>query len=88
MFAALKPGGVLVVIDHAAAEGSDVSVTSTLHRIDRGQVVRELEAAGFVLEDESQVLRNPADDHALRVFEGEIRGHTDQFVLRFRKPAN
>jgi predicted methyltransferase len=88
MFAALKPGGVVVVIDHAAADGSDVSVTSTLHRIDRGQVVRELEAAGFVLEDESQVLRNPADDHALRVFEGEIRGHTDQFVLRFRKPAN
>jgi predicted methyltransferase len=88
MFAALKPGGVLIIIDHAAVDGSDVSVTGTLHRIDQGQVVRELEAAGFVLEAESQVLRNPADDRTVRVFEGEIRGRTDQFVLRFRKPAN
>jgi predicted methyltransferase len=88
MFAALKPGGVLVVIDHAAVDGSDVSVTGSLHRIDRGQVIRELTAAGFVLEDESQVLRNPADDRSLRVFETDIRGHTDQFALRFRKPAN
>jgi predicted methyltransferase len=88
MFAALKPGGVLVIIDHAAVDGSDVSVTSSLHRIDRGQVIRELTAAGFVLEDESQVLRNPADDRSLRVFETDIRGHTDQFALRFRRPAN
>jgi predicted methyltransferase len=88
MFAALKPGGALIIIDHAAADGSDVSVTNTLHRIDRAQVVRELQAAGFVLEEESQVLRNPADDRSLRVFEGDIRGRTDQFVLRFRRPAN
>lgn len=87
MFAALKPGGVLVIIDHAAAPGSDVSVTGTLHRIDRDQVVRELTAAGFVLEDESEVLRNPADNRSERVFENDIRGRTDQFVLRFRKPA-
>lgn len=87
MFAALKPGGVLVIIDHAAAAGSDVSVTSTLHRIDQAQVVREVTAAGFVLEAESDVLRNPEDDRSLRVFEGDIRGRTDQFVLRFRKPA-
>jgi predicted methyltransferase len=88
MFSALKPGGVLVVIDHAAADGSPLSVTDTLHRIDRAQVVRDLTAAGFVLDQESSVLRNPADDRSLRVFEGEIRGRTDQFVLRFRKPAN
>lgn len=87
MFAALNPGGVLVIIDHAAADGSDVSVTGSLHRIDRAQVVREVTAAGFVLEEESQVLRNPADDRSERVFEGDIRGRTDQFVLRFRKPA-
>lgn len=86
MFAALKPGGVLVIVDHAAADGSPLSVTNTLHRIDRAQVVRDLEAAGFVLEAESQVLRNPADDRSLRVFEGDIRGRTDQFVLRFRRP--
>lgn len=87
MFAALRPGGVLVVADHAAVAGSDVSVTHTLHRIDPAQVRRELEAAGFVLEAESQVLRNPADDHSVRVFEGDIRGRTDQFLMRFRKPG-
>ena len=58
-----------------------------MHRIDQAQVRRELEAAGFVLDGESQVLRNPADNRSLRVFEGDIRGRTDQFVLRFRKPA-
>lgn len=87
MFDALKPGGVLVIIDHAAAPGSPISVADTLHRIDRDQVIRDLTAAGFVLDAESQVLRNPADDHHLRVFEGDIRGRTDQFVLRFRRPA-
>jgi len=87
LFAALKPGGVLVVADHAAPDGSDLSVTSTLHRIDQAQVRQELEAAGFVLEAESAVLRNPNDDRAIRVFEGDVRGRTDQFVMRFRKPG-
>ncbi len=50
-------------------------------------MVSDLTAAGFVLEAQTQVLRNPADDRSLRVFEGDIRGRTDQFVLRFRKPA-
>lgn len=88
MFAALKPGGVLVIIDHAAPSGSDLSVTNTLHRIDEATLRREVEAAGFVFEADSQVLRNPADNRTERVFETDIRGHTDQFVLRFRKPAN
>jgi predicted methyltransferase len=88
MFAALKPGGVLVVIDHAAAEGSDLTVADTLHRIEQADVRSELEAAGFVFEEDSQVLRNPADNRSIRVFEGDIRGRTDQFVMRFRKPAN
>jgi predicted methyltransferase len=87
LFAALKPGGVLIVADHSAPDGSDVAVANTLHRIDQAQVRRELEAAGFVMEAESQVLRNPEDNRSLRVFEGDIRGHTDQFVMRFRKPA-
>lgn len=87
LFAALKPGGVLIVADHAAVDGSDVSVTNTLHRIDQAQVRRELEAAGFVFEAESQVLRNPEDNRTIRVFEGDVRGRTDQFVMRFRKPA-
>lgn len=87
MFDALKPGGVLIIIDHAAADGSPISVTSDLHRIDRAQVISDLTAAGFVLDGESDVLRNPADDRSLRVFEGDIRGRTDQFTLRFRRPG-
>ncbi len=89
IFDALKPGGVYVIIDHAAAAGHtiDLNPQSDLHRIDQAQVIREVTAAGFVLEEESQVLRNPDDNRGERVFESDIRGHTDQFVLRFRKPA-
>jgi predicted methyltransferase len=86
MFAALKPGGTLVVVDHAAVDGSDLSVTNTLHRIDQATLRRELETAGFVFEAESDVLRNPTDNRTERVFDADIRGHTDQFVMRFRKP--
>jgi predicted methyltransferase len=88
MFAALKPGGVLIIIDHAAPDGSDLTVADTLHRIELADVRSELEAAGFVFEAESQALRNPADNRSERVFESDIRGRTDQFVLRFRKPTN
>lgn len=84
IFSALKPGGVFIVLDHAAAAGSDV--TSTLHRIDPAVVKREAEAAGFKYEGESKVLANAADDHSKAVFDPALRGHTDQFVLKFRKP--
>lgn len=87
MFAALRPGGEIVVIDHSAVPGFDPARTDEVHRIDQAVVRRELEAAGFVYVDESQVLRNPADNRTERVFETDIRGHTDQFVMRFRKPA-
>lgn len=87
MFAALKPGGTLVIIDHSATLGSELAVADTLHRIDGARVRAEVEAAGFVFEAASWALVNLADDHTLRVFEGDIRGRTDQFVLRFRKPA-
>ena len=86
VFAALKPGGVYVVLDHAAAAGSGLRDTDTLHRIDIAAVKSEVAAAGFVLEAESPILLNPADDHAKLVFDPAIRGHTDQFLLRFRKP--
>jgi predicted methyltransferase len=87
LFAALKPGGVLVVEDHAAAPGSGLRDTDTLHRIDPASIKSELLAAGFVFDGESTVLRNPADDHTLKVFDKKIRGHTDQVVFRFRKPT-
>ena len=87
VFAALKPGGRYVVIDHQAAPGAGISVVQTLHRIEGDYLKREVEAAGFVYEGESAVVANPADDHSLNVFDDKIRGRTDQFVYRFRKPG-
>ncbi|MEA3062346.1 MAG: hypothetical protein QOJ94_2127 [Sphingomonadales bacterium] len=85
-FKALKPGGIYFIVDHEAGKGVGASVTSTLHRIESALVKREVEAAGFRLEAESPLLRHPADDHSQKVQETGIRGKTDQFVLRFRKP--
>jgi predicted methyltransferase len=84
---ALKPGGVYVVLDHAAKPGSALEATETLHRIDPQAVISEVTAAGFVLDGRSDLLANPADPHDSRVFDPSIRGHTDQFLLRFRKPG-
>jgi predicted methyltransferase len=86
VFATLKPGGIYVVIDHAAAAGSGLRDTKTLHRIDPAIVKSEVLAAGFQWVGESKVLANPADDHTLKVFDPAIRGKTDQFVYKFRKP--
>lgn len=82
----LKPGGSYIVIDHADAPGSGLSGTSTKHRIDPAVVKAEVLKAGFEFVGESDVLRNPADDHSAGVFDPAIRGHTDQFVYKFRKP--
>ncbi len=87
IFNALKPGGTYIVTDHAAQPGSGARDTSTLHRIDPILVKQEVEAAGFVLDGESDVLQNADDDHTSRVFEKDMRGRTDRFVLRFRKPS-
>lgn len=87
VFKALKPGGVFVVIDHVAPAGSGMSDTDTLHRIDPAIVKQQAESAGFVFDGESSALRNPADPHTIKVFDKSIRGHTDQFMYRFRKPA-
>jgi predicted methyltransferase len=87
VYAALKPGGVYVVLDHAAAAGSGIGATETLHRIDPARVKSDILAAGFKLDGESKILANPADDHSKNVFTPEIRGHTDQFLMRFRKPG-
>lgn len=86
IFDSLKPGGVYFVLDHVAEPGSGARDTNTLHRIDRATVVQEVQAAGFVLAGEGDFLRNTADSHSAKVFDGTIQGHTDQFALKFRKP--
>jgi predicted methyltransferase len=87
LFSAMKPGAVVGIIDHSAAPGGDTrEVVDKLHRIDPAVVRADFERAGFVLEAESDILRNPADDRTLLVFDPQIRGKTDRFVFKFRKP--
>jgi predicted methyltransferase len=86
VYGALKPGGEYVILDHSAALGAPANVTETLHRIEPSTVRREVEAAGFKFDSESSILANPADPRTARVFDKTIRGHTDQFILKFRKP--
>ena len=86
VFDALKRGGLYVVLDHAAEKGSGLRDTETLHRIDESTVKSEVEAAGFRLTSESNVLRHKDDAHTLKVFDPAIRHKTDQFILIFRKP--
>ena len=85
-FKALKPGGVFMVVDHAAEPGSGGRDAGTLHRIDPATVITQVQAAGFVLEARSDLLRNPQDAHDKIIFAPEIKGRTDKFVLKFRKP--
>jgi predicted methyltransferase len=81
----LKPGGTYFVLDHAAEAGSGARDTDTLHRIDKATVIKEVEAANFKLAAESSLLANKDDPHTAKVFDPGIRGHTDQFALKFRK---
>lgn len=87
LFAALKPGGTLVVVDHSAADGSGTRNADSLHRIDRAAVITALTGAGFVLDGSSDLYARPADPRTANVFDGSIRGMTDQFTLRFKKPG-
>lgn len=87
VFAALKPGGLYIVLDHRAARDAPANVTETLHRIDPDTVKREVEAAGFELVAESPILANPSDPLTIGVFNKAIAGHTDQFILKFRRPV-
>ena len=87
IFAALKPGGLYVVIDHVAAPGSGTRDTGTLHRIDSEVVKKEVMAAGFKLVSESKELGNPDDPHTARVpGQGGIGDKSDKFFLKFQKP--
>jgi len=86
IFTALKSGGVLGIVDHAAEPGAQPETGGTLHRIDPAVIKRDLKAAGFRFDAEIDILRNPADDRSQVVFAPSVRDRTDRVVLRFRKP--
>jgi predicted methyltransferase len=88
VFLLLKPGGYYVIADHAAPAGTGLADTDTLHRIDPAAVRAEVEKAGFVYDGETKVLANPNDPKTALVFDPTIRGKTDRFVYRFKKPLN
>jgi len=82
-YSALKPGGVLGLIDHVGVAGQD---NAKLHRMLPQQARDAITKAGFTIEAESKLLANSADDHTKMVFDPAVRGHTDQFMFRARKP--
>jgi predicted methyltransferase len=86
VYAALKPGGYYIVLDHSAAAGSGLRDVDTLHRIDAATLKTEVLTAGFKFKGQSKLLFNPADDRSKLVFDPSIRGKTDQFIYRFMKP--
>lgn len=88
LFRSVKPGGTVAVIDHIANPGRETRAeVNATHRIDPATVRADFERAGFVLDGESNLLRNPQDDHTKLVFDPSIRGNTDRFVYRFRRPT-
>lgn len=86
LFDALKPGGIYLIVDHHAEAGSGIRDVGTLHRIDAATVIEGVTAAGFELVSESDVLANPDDDLTKSVFDSSVRGRTDRFIYKFRRP--
>lgn len=84
--AALKPGDRLLIVDHAAREGSGKTDAQTLHRIDEAFAIADFTAHGLVFDGRLDTLRNPQDPRTQNVFDPAIRGRTDRFVHRYRKP--
>ena len=87
IYASMRPGGIVGVIDHEGPAGDTRAIVEALHRIAPETVIADFEKAGFELVGQSEMLDNPEDDHSLNVFNPEIRGKTDRFMLKFRKPA-
>lgn len=86
LFASMRKGGVVAVVDHVGPAGNTRAVVDKLHRIDPETVKADFRRAGFVLDGESPLLRNPADDHTKNVFDAAVKGKTDRFAFRFKKP--
>jgi len=86
-FSAVRPGGSIIVVDHVGPAGDTRELVEKLHRIDPAKVRADMERAGFVFDGDSGALRVTADDHSKNVFDPAIRGKTDRFMMRFKKPA-
>ncbi|HZU51990.1 MAG TPA: methyltransferase [Sphingomicrobium sp.] len=87
VYASMRPGAVIGVIDHVANSNSDTRATvEKYHRIDPKVVKADFERAGFVFVGSSDLLRNPADNHLTEVHDPSIKGHTDRFIFKFKKP--
>lgn len=86
VYKALKPGGIYFIIDHQGAASLKPADIAKMHRINRDVVIREVTSAGFKLAGEGKFLRRPGDDHSKPIFDPSIRGHTDQYALKFVKP--
>jgi predicted methyltransferase len=86
LYAAMRPGGIVGVIDHVGPAGDTRAIVEKSHRIDPATVRADFERAGFKLEAQSDLLANPGDDHSKGVFDPAIRGKTDRFLYKFRKP--
>ncbi|HEY7889851.1 MAG TPA: hypothetical protein VIC29_16645 [Steroidobacteraceae bacterium] len=86
VYESLKPGGTYFILDHQANPGTGEPQIAALHRIEKAQVIREVEAAGFKLAAQGNALRHTTDDHTKSVFDKSVQGRTDQFMLRFVKP--
>jgi predicted methyltransferase len=87
LYKGLKPGGIVGVIDFVGKPGDPRVIVNKLHRIDPARVRADFEYAGFVFEGQSELLHVATDDHTVLVFDPSIRGKTDRFISRFRKPA-
>ncbi|MCB1560979.1 MAG: class I SAM-dependent methyltransferase [Xanthomonadales bacterium] len=87
LYDGLKPGGSLLVVDHSAVAGSGSTAAQTLHRIDEAFIRGELEAAGFVFDGSLDLYRNAGDERRIGAPDPAIKGHTDRFVHRYRKPV-
>ncbi|MBD3730492.1 MAG: class I SAM-dependent methyltransferase [Sphingomonadales bacterium] len=86
LYGAMKPGGIVGIIDHAGPKGDTRAIVDATHRIAPETVIADFKRAGFVLDGRSDMLANPDDDHSKLVFDPSVRGKTDRFILRFRKP--
>lgn len=87
LYAGMKPGGIVAVIDHVGSPGDTRTVVDKTHRIDPATTRSDFLKAGFLLDGESDMFANPDDDLEKNVFDPAVRGKTDRFVMRFRKPG-